>query len=248
MSERKETPRAHVLRSMLCVLTFIIAIIFQQNIAIGSSLFEIHASTSGCAVLTAVPPIIPPTEMINDTSTFTIVLDNTAGTVDWIPGAPMISPAGEFSLQTPGIVKAGQTLSFKGKFVPKSIGLRIAEVTFPNAGPCGNDLAIQLLGQGVVIKIGVHQVAHADGFILGEIFPNPTTGITKFNYTTPKESEIRITLSDMTGKVVKTITSGRVSEGEHPVTFDASDLPSGSYIISLESGNVRLTRELILAK
>ena len=101
---------------------------------------------------------------------------------------------------------------------------------------------------GIGASSSVFQESTNDGFNLGQIFPNPSAGIIRFSYVIPAESEIHIYLSDVKGSAVKIITNGRVSKGEHSVTFDASDIPSGSYILSLESGNVRLIRELIITK
>ena len=93
--------------------------------------------------------------------------------------------------------------------------------------------------------IANESTSHGNFFSL---YPNPFKNITHFTYSIPKESEVRIALTDKTGKLVKIISSGRISEGEHSVTFDASALVSGSYILSLESGSTRLTREIILTK
>ena len=95
---------------------------------------------------------------------------------------------------------------------------------------------------------GVEQSASADGFILNQSYPNPSVGMTNFTYTTPRETEVRISLVDLTGKSIRTLISGRVSEGQHSVNFDAKDLPSGTYLYMLESQNTRLVRQMILTK
>ena len=86
------------------------------------------------------------------------------------------------------------------------------------------------------------------GFSLSQNFPNPFSGTSSFSYTTPKETEVKLSVRDMTGKQVKILIEGRVSEGLHQVNFDAGNLPSGSYLLILESGSTQLTKEMILAK
>src|SRR5205807_8332012 len=132
------------------------------------------------------------------------------------------------------------------EFTPKAVG-RCNAIINSNGGGFCMDSAMTPIERTAIGNSEVYK-NESSGFSLGENFPNPFNHSTTFSCTIPKESEVRISLSDMTGKIVKIISSGRISEGEHRVTFDASDLASGSYILSLESGAVRLTREIILAK
>ena len=87
-----------------------------------------------------------------------------------------------------------------------------------------------------------------EGFSLEQSYPNPTQGNTWFTYTTPRETEISVKLVDLTGNLIRTLITGRVSEGQHTVNFDAGTLPSGTYVYVLESGSIRLVRQLILTK
>jgi hypothetical protein len=44
------------------------------------------------------------------------------------------------------------------------------------------------------------------------------------------------------------VYSGVLPVGEQSLTFDVSTLASGTYFYILESGNVRLVREMVVAK
>jgi hypothetical protein len=105
---------------------------------------------------------------------------------------------------------------------------------------------VDFTGEGVVNS--VKPTVSADGFALDQNYPNPFVHSTTFNYTLPTESTIRITLNDMTGKQVKVLVSGRVTGGDHSVTFDASSLASGTYVYTLECGALRLSKDLVLSK
>jgi flagellar hook assembly protein FlgD len=137
----------------------------------------------------------------------------------------------------------------KIQFAPTAIGTANAELTFPNSGPCQDAaVVIDFSGQGIVNA--VQPTVTADGFSLGQNYPNPFVNSTTFNYSIPNNEEdiIKITLTDMTGKTVKTLISGAVSGGDHSVTFDASQLSSGTYVYRLESGATRLSKVLVLSK
>ncbi|HET9136059.1 MAG TPA: T9SS type A sorting domain-containing protein, partial [Candidatus Kapabacteria bacterium] len=86
------------------------------------------------------------------------------------------------------------------------------------------------------------------GFVLGQNHPNPFTASTEFSYTTPTEANIVLSIHDITGKLVKVISSGTVTSGEHTVKLSADEFASGSYLLTLESGSVKLTRQIMIAK
>ena len=180
---------------------------------------------------------------------FTITIINT-GIVTWNSGAAVLTGSSITTYRivsiVPNSIKPGDTMTITLEFDPPYNGNYSASLTFPNSTPCQSvPLSIFLKGTGVTDGVG--PVA-SNGFSLDQNFPNPFTSETSFEYIIPKESEIRITINDLAGKLVKTVVSGRVSQGEHLVHFKTSDMPSGTYILLLESGSVRLTRELILTK
>lgn len=203
---------------------------------------------AACAALAAVSPNIPKTG-VGAKQPFTITINNTGGFL-WNPGtSATVTPAGVFTIDNTTLADVAPTtgsLNVTGSFNPVAMGVVIAKVTFPNAGPCGNTLEIDLSGEGVVN--GVEPTSSANGFILEQSYPNPSQGMTNFTYSAPREAEVRITLVDLTGKLIRTLIEGRVSEGMHTVNFDAKNLPSGTYAYVLESMNTRLVRQLILTK
>ena len=207
---------------------------------------------AGCASLTSEVAQIPNTGA-NGTNTFTFKITNT-GSTPWSPGSATIVGAGKDAYKVISIVPdpilPGQDGIVTMEFHPP-VGTEgdnfIAVVSWPNGGPCENAVvSVDLNGKSVVSS--VLNSSASDGFILDQSYPNPSAGNTNFTYTTPREAEVRISLVDLTGKLVRTLITGRVSEGVHSVNFDAQSLPSGSYVYLLESGSVRLSRQLILTK
>jgi hypothetical protein len=95
---------------------------------------------------------------------------------------------------------------------------------------------------------GVPNLVTEAGFVLGQNHPNPFTASTEFSFTTPTEANVILSIHDITGKLVKVITSGTVTSGEHIVKLSADEFASGSYLLTLESGSVKLTRQIMIAK
>jgi hypothetical protein len=123
----------------------------------------------------------------------------------------------------------------------------VAQVTFPNAGPCQeNDLTINLTASAV--PGSVKDVRNVEGYILGQNTPNPTTGSTSFSYTTPTASQVRIVLADVTGKTVRELVNSNVASGSHVVEVNTTGLTSGTYLYIMEAGNARLVRQMVVSK
>lgn len=87
---------------------------------------------------------------------------------------------------------------------------------------------------------------------LAQNFPNPfnPSTVIRFNVGTQDLASLQIRLSvvDMTGREVAVLIDRVMPAGEHSVTFDALELPSGVYLYVMESGGQRLTRKMLLMK
>ena len=86
------------------------------------------------------------------------------------------------------------------------------------------------------------------GFVLSQNSPNPASGKTSFNFTTPSTSAVRIILADVTGKTVRESASGTYGAGAHTVNVKTDDIASGRYVYILESDGARLVRQMVIAK
>jgi len=204
----------------------------------------------GCAVVAGVSDVVGTVSQYI-AKPFNVTVTN-IGTFDWLPGTPMLTQTGtnnEFSIISTGApvgTVPNQTVTVKMQFQARTIGTFTGKLTFPNAEPCQNaPVSVDLSANTVV---GSVKETSAEGFSLDQSYPNPTQGNTWFTYTTPRETEVTVALYDMTGKLIRTLITGRVSEGQHTVNFDARDLTSGTYVYVLESGSTRLVRQLILTK
>lgn len=62
------------------------------------------------------------------------------------------------------------------------------------------------------------------------VFPNPSNGEVKFNFTTRESSDAELALYDLQGRKVCTLLNEQVSAGKHEFRFDTNTLPAGVYI------------------
>jgi hypothetical protein len=83
--------------------------------------------------------------------------------------------------------------------------------------------------------------------------PNPFTPSTEISYTLPEAGRVRLAAYDATGRRVAILTDGAQAAGRHTARWDGRDsggnvLPSGVYLVRLETGGWMTSRKLVIAR
>jgi photosystem II stability/assembly factor-like uncharacterized protein len=87
------------------------------------------------------------------------------------------------------------------------------------------------------------------GFELQQNYPNPFNSSTTIQLMLVNPSNIELNVYDVTGKLITVIAKMRHQSGTLRFNFDASGLPSGSYIYSVKiDGKLAASRKMILLK
>lgn len=98
----------------------------------------------------------------------------------------------------------------------------------------------------ILIKcLATDQNTHPKTFMLLQNYPSPVTII---EYPIPKSSFVKLKVFDVLGREVSTLVNGEKSAGDFFVTFNAANLPSGTYFYKIEAGSFIQTKKLILLK
>jgi len=79
-------------------------------------------------------------------------------------------------------------------------------------------------------------------------FPNPFNPATNIRFYLPEQRSVVVGVYNVVGQRVAQLRDEVLPQGEHTVAWDATDMPSGIYIIHLEIGNQVLTRKMTLIK
>ncbi len=87
-----------------------------------------------------------------------------------------------------------------------------------------------------------------DDYSLTQNFPNPFNPSTIIKFNLAKAGFASLKLYDVLGKEVASILSSELEAGPYEVSFDASNLPSGTYFYTLTSGSFTETRKMLLLK
>ncbi|MGE5680265.1 MAG: M20/M25/M40 family metallo-hydrolase [Bacillota bacterium] len=83
---------------------------------------------------------------------------------------------------------------------------------------------------------------------LEDCYPNPFNSGTTISYSIAEALNVKITLYDMLGKEITTIVNEFKTSGRYSVKFNASALPSGIYLYTIQAGNYRDSKKLMLLK
>ena len=90
------------------------------------------------------------------------------------------------------------------------------------------------------------QIPHS--FSLGQNYPNPFNPRTMINFQLPISDYVRLVVYDVLGREVVTLVNEEKIPGAYSVTFDGSQLPSGTYFYRLEAGGFIKTKKMQLVK
>ncbi len=83
---------------------------------------------------------------------------------------------------------------------------------------------------------------------LGQNYPNPFNPTTTFSVDVPKISFVSVRVFNLLGQEITTLVNETLGAGTYKYRFDASRLPSGTYIYQLKAGNVVQSKKMILAR
>ena len=83
---------------------------------------------------------------------------------------------------------------------------------------------------------------------LGKAYPNPFNPLTEINLTILEDSDISLKVININGRLAHTLSNGFFAKGTYSFSWDASEFPSGIYMIKLESGRLRQTQKITLVK
>ncbi|MCF8263334.1 MAG: T9SS type A sorting domain-containing protein [Melioribacteraceae bacterium] len=85
-------------------------------------------------------------------------------------------------------------------------------------------------------------------FLLHQNYPNPFNPTTNISYELPYASFVNLTIYNILGSEIKSLVNRNQNAGSYTINFDASEIPSGIYLYKLRSGNVVITKKMILIK
>ena len=85
------------------------------------------------------------------------------------------------------------------------------------------------------------------GFAFTEMMPNPATDEVKLGIVSNINSNATVTMTDMLGRDILK-TDLQLSIGYNASTYDLTTLPGGTYLVTISSGSIKISKKLVIAK
>ena len=124
----------------------------------------------------------------------------------------------------------------------------------PCVGSGDNGENIGALGIGCeAIELSIDKAVIPDLYALHQNYPNPFNPTTKISYDLPDASVVSLSIYDLMGREIRTLINSEQSAGFKNIQWNATDnlgksVPAGMYIYTIEAGQFRQTRKMVLLK
>ena len=101
---------------------------------------------------------------------------------------------------------------------------------------------------GISFVISNNESKIYENFYLDQNYPNPFNPSTIITYSIPQNEFVTLKVYDILGKEISTLVNENKSAGKYSVEFKASNLPSGTYIYKLTTGNYSVSKKMSFVK
>lgn len=119
--------------------------------------------------------------------------------------------------------------------------------TLSDPDPTETNIGSPVVRAIFIDNIGVEEIAKND-FTVGQNIPNPFAANSTINYTLTEAAYVTVSFTDITGKVVKTMTPGNLTAGTYSLNVDGSDMAEGVYFYTFTVGDNKITKQMVVSK
>ncbi|MEA2077167.1 MAG: T9SS type A sorting domain-containing protein [Candidatus Marinimicrobia bacterium] len=104
----------------------------------------------------------------------------------------------------------------------------------------------EVLHEAVSVEVGA-DIAEVD-FVMNAAYPNPFNPTTVISMHYAVGSNAIVNIYNTQGVLVEELVNDFVEAGNYELTWDASGMPSGVYIVKMHAGNVMQSQKIVLMK
>ncbi|MFH0765773.1 MAG: carboxypeptidase regulatory-like domain-containing protein [Calditrichota bacterium] len=157
---------------------------------------------------------------------------------NWISLAPQIAevaPGSEMALN--------MTLNARGMDIGQTCE---AHILFDHNTPAG-DIWLDVT-MTVVDPLSAPEATQPVQFGITGVYPNPFNSTATVEFGLDQETEVQVDLYDLSGRMVETLLSGRLSAGTHRAAISAEGLASGLYLVRLSTEGRQSLQKVMLTR
>lgn len=107
-----------------------------------------------------------------------------------------------------------------------------------------------LIASSLEINVGIRKLDNVipDRYRIFQNYPNPFNPVTKVKFDVPKSSVVNISIYDLSGRLIETLTNHSFSTGKYEISWNADKYSSGVYFCKLNSDEYSKTIKMLLIK
>lgn len=217
------------------------SVVFYFGVSIGSSQANCLANMDLCV---AKYNVIVPVEL----TSFTALSQNRQVTLNWTTATELNNNGFEVQRSvansdfvTVGFVKGYGTTSNSNQYtyVDKnlangSFSYRLKQIDYNG-----------LFEYSKAIEVDVRSL---DNYSLEQNYPNPFNPTTKIGYVLNTKTNVKVVVMNSIGEEIAVLVNQLQEQGYHEIDFNATKLSSGIYFYSLQAGDFKQTKKMILIK
>ncbi len=111
-----------------------------------------------------------------------------------------------------------------------------------------NPMLLSKIPRNLIIPDGVAEAGNVvPARVALSASPNPVHGRAQISYALPRGGDVSLVVSDVAGRPVKTLVSGKREPGRYSTTLDASNMAAGVYFYTLSTSASSVTKKLTVA-
>ncbi len=106
---------------------------------------------------------------------------------------------------------------------------------------------------GIIVNFNITGVEDEELIIPDEIilypnYPNPFNPVTRIKFVLSENELTTLRVYNLIGQEVSVLVNSKLEAGSYEVIFNAEKLASGIYFYTLQSGNFKQTKKMLLLK
>ncbi|MFP4458830.1 MAG: FlgD immunoglobulin-like domain containing protein [Candidatus Zixiibacteriota bacterium] len=116
----------------------------------------------------------------------------------------------------------------------------------------------EVLDANTTVSAGTHvlkavSASTPESYSLEQNSPNPFNGATSISFQIPEETDVTLSVHDMLGRTIATLTEGKLSAGRHSVNWNCTDdngteQPTGVYFYKISTPDYSSTNKMLYIK
>ncbi len=121
-------------------------------------------------------------------------------------------------------------------------------LTGPRVSASATDTAgnTSALSSPWLTDVGEDEPASIHSFHLDQNYPNPFNGSTTIRFGLPARQQVSLRVYNMLGRMIRVLAERSFEAGNHTLTFESGDLPSGLYFYRLKTGSFISVRKMVI--